>query len=94
MSLFRCVSCGCVENTALCGWAWEDLPKEKHYISEHTQRLVTRVRKLVCSACNPDIGEWHGRFPQEDATEAGYVPIPHTRYIELPKERLPKEEAT
>ena len=41
--------CGCVEDTALC-----------HYWSA---RL--RQQRLLCSACDPKIANWHGEFPQE-----------------------------
>jgi hypothetical protein len=45
--MFVCEECGCVENTALCGW-------------------ITRnnKRRYICSACNPEIGKWHGMFPR------------------------------
>ncbi len=51
MSLFRCSSCDCVEDTALCNY-WP-----------------TRLRDapLLCSACDPKIAKWHGRFPQQSA---------------------------
>jgi hypothetical protein len=72
LSLFACVECNVVENTALCGLVFEDGPQ--------------RRRKLVCSRCNPEIGRWHGVFPRVDATGAGYVPVPDSRYIQLPSE--------
>jgi hypothetical protein len=28
----------------------------------------------LCSECDPEIGQWHGLFPKEDADTAGYVP--------------------
>lgn len=46
MSLFQCEKCGCCENTALC-WYWERKVKKQ---------------ELLCSACDPTIGEWHGEF--------------------------------
>lgn len=73
MSLFACEKCNSVENTALCGWA-------ETYSGAGCQRIGRR--HLICSACNPDIGKWHGLFPREDADEAGYVPIEGSRYIE------------
>jgi hypothetical protein len=27
----------------------------------------------LCSECDPELGQWHGIFPKEDANEAGYV---------------------
>lgn len=68
MSLFACEQCNVVENTALCGFIFED-----------------GHRRLICSQCNPQLGEWHGIFPREDANEAGYVQIPNTKYIRLDK---------
>jgi hypothetical protein len=67
MSLYRCETCGCVENTAL-GFYWcrkdIDWPEE--------------VRgKALCSECAPkvysdgsptDWGKWHGRFAKRQAT--------------------------
>src|SRR5579862_5701687 len=46
MSLFQCCKCGCAEDTTLC-----------HYWS-------ARVRDVrpMCSACDPNIGKWHGEF--------------------------------
>ena len=49
MSLFQCSKCGCAEDTALCRF-W-------------TARL--REARPLCSACDPDIGKWHGEFPRE-----------------------------
>ena len=57
MSLFQCEECGCVENTALCGYWYQMFKGDK--------------RKL-CSACVPAThsdgsqnskgGKWHGQF--------------------------------
>ena len=46
MSLFQCVECGCCENTACCNY--------------HVRRAYGQP--IVCSACDPDIREWHGKF--------------------------------
>jgi hypothetical protein len=51
MPLFMCRECGCVENTA-CANYWDRRYSDK---------------PLLCSACDPSIGEWHGRFPQRPA---------------------------
>lgn len=88
MSLFKCEECGVVENTALCGWAWEpdpdDMTIDVPMPGAKTVPKPKRRRRLICSQCNPEIGKWHNRFPRQDADEAGYTPIPGTRYIELP----------
>jgi hypothetical protein len=51
MSLFMCMACGCVENTACCNY-WG-------------RRLNTEP--IVCSECDPDIKQWHDRFPKRSA---------------------------
>ncbi|WP_155744983.1 hypothetical protein [Burkholderia vietnamiensis] len=70
MSLYRCESCRCVENTATGFFYGRD---DAHWPVE--------VRgKALCSACGPEMGldggktgfgEWHGRFPRRSA--AGMV---------------------
>jgi len=49
MSLFQCSKCGCAEDTALCRYWAAQL----------------REVKPLCSACDPDIGKWHGEFQRE-----------------------------
>lgn len=51
MPLFRCVKCGCVENTACCNY-WSRKSKGED---------------LLCSECDPNIGKWHGRFAKRSA---------------------------
>lgn len=51
MSLFACRECGCVENTACCDY-WSRAAAEQ---------------PVLCSACDPDIGAWHGRFVRRSA---------------------------
>jgi hypothetical protein len=46
MSLFQCTKCGCRENTAVSNWAWH----------------MGHEQEPLCSACDPEIGEWHGEF--------------------------------
>lgn len=53
MPLYRCDQCNCVENTALT-----------HYWSRN-RRTDTRA---LCSACDPEINHWHGRFPRRSAS--------------------------
>jgi hypothetical protein len=48
MSLFQCTECGCVENTALCNHAWN--------------KGKLKIEQDYCSACDPQIKKWHGRF--------------------------------
>lgn len=51
MSLFQCRSCGCVENTACCNY-WSNKSDGK---------------PIVCSECDPEIGQWHGNFSKRSA---------------------------
>ncbi|CAH0531857.1 hypothetical protein CTH30272_04105 [Allocatenococcus thiocycli] len=46
MSLFQCAECGCCENTAVSNWFLR----------------MCESKAPICSACDPDIGEWHGEF--------------------------------
>ena len=46
MSLFECSECHVVENTACCHYHWRKMKGEP----------------LLCSQCDPEIDEWHGRF--------------------------------
>jgi hypothetical protein len=48
MATFRCSTCGCHEDTALCNY-WSDR---------------VRDLPPVCSACDPRIERWHGQFPR------------------------------
>jgi hypothetical protein len=51
VSTFMCRECGCAENTACCNY-WD-----RHLSG----------KAVLCSACDPDIASWHGRFPQKSA---------------------------
>jgi hypothetical protein len=55
MSLFQCYKCGCRENTATCNF-WSRLDGQ--------WRGVPSQSWMLCSACDPDIGRWHDRFPR------------------------------
>lgn len=55
MSLFQCYKCGCRENTATCNF-WSRMDGQ--------WRGVKSKPWMLCSACDPDIGEWHDRFPR------------------------------
>lgn len=51
MPLFRCTKCGCVENSAY-GYFWMAKLEQK---------------PPLCSECDPEIGEWHGKFEKRSA---------------------------
>ena len=51
MSLYRCETCGCIENSA-CAQYW--------------QRKLAH-QPLLCSLCDPELREWHGLFPRQSA---------------------------
>ncbi|TWA89591.1 hypothetical protein [Bradyrhizobium stylosanthis] len=53
MPLYMCSKCGSVENTA-CGGYWRQ-QRDANYAEDF---------KPLCSACYPEIGKWHGDFPQ------------------------------
>lgn len=57
MSLFQCYECGCLENTATCNF-WSRIPDDGKW------RGVPARPWMLCSACDPDIGQWHDRFPR------------------------------
>ncbi|HWT30767.1 MAG TPA: hypothetical protein VN240_07040 [Propylenella sp.] len=46
MPLFECETCHAVENTALANF-WQ---------------ATCEKRPALCSACDPEIGKWHGQF--------------------------------
>jgi uncharacterized CHY-type Zn-finger protein len=49
MPLYECTRCHAVENTALTNF-WMETQFHK--------------KPALCSACDPEIGEWHGQFPK------------------------------
>lgn len=53
MSLFQCYECGCRENTATCNF-WSN--------GDGLQRGTPSKPWMLCSACDPGIGQWHGQF--------------------------------
>lgn len=55
MPLFACEKCKCIENTA-CSNYWA-----AKFETEEGQK------PLLCSECDPSIGQWHGRFPKRSA---------------------------
>jgi len=60
MPIFKCEKCEAVENTACCNF-W-------------TRR--SNGQPLLCSECDPDIGEWHNLFEKRNYREALYVETP------------------
>ena len=81
MSIYRCSSCGCVENTA---------------VSNYVQRVLLNKLPALCSECDPEIGKWHGRFKRfkpedENLVEGpdGYLYDPKDPYLERLKKAKP-----
>ena len=68
MSLFKCSECGCVENTAT---------------SDFWLKFAKKDKRPLCSKCDPDIGVWHGRFPQRPA-KGMLVSVRNFLYCEPP----------
>jgi hypothetical protein len=54
MPLFECETCHAVDNTAVTNFAYDHLYLKK---------------PALCSACDPKIGKWHGRFEKITAEE-------------------------
>ncbi len=67
MPIFACQGCGVVENTALSNYWVRDLD----VLRAARRGEVLAMPPALCSACDPEIGEWHGSFPREDA--GGYL---------------------
>lgn len=57
MSLFQCYECGCCENTATCNF-WSRMTGGGKW------RGVEPQPWMLCSACDPEIGQWHDQFPR------------------------------
>lgn len=72
MPIFRCSKCGMVDNTAISGyWCWVN-----HWPEGATDASQMEKRPPLCSQCNPEIGQWHGRFPRFTPESEGYVEAP------------------
>lgn len=70
MGIFVCDFCGCVENTALAGargWHARRLPLSPSELERRPDLAGTDLGdgKARCSECNPELGEWHGRWEKE-----------------------------
>lgn len=70
MSLFVCDECDSVENTALAGyrgWHGRNIDLHTDQIEDHPEWVETGLGdgKARCSACNPEVGGWHGLFARE-----------------------------
>lgn len=51
MPIFRCEQCGCIENTACCGYWWRK----------------SKGQPLLCPECDPETSKWHGIFEKRPA---------------------------
>lgn len=54
MPLYECSKCHAVENTALTNFWF-------HHFHDGPQ---------LCSECDPEYGEWHGKFPKQTVEQA------------------------
>lgn len=59
MPIFMCSKCGNIENTAL----------SRFWHTELDAFQAKQPHKPLCSACDPEIGKWHGEFEQRSAAE-------------------------
>lgn len=69
MPIFQCQKCGCVENTALSGFWLRDM----RFLRAKREGREVEKGPALCSACDPEIGVWHGEFEQLAATSFGYI---------------------
>ncbi|MFK3741652.1 hypothetical protein [Massilia sp. TN1-12] len=72
MPIFMCHACGCIENTAL---------------SNYWVHTTLEGKPGLCSACDPEIGKWHGEFPQRSA--AGML-VDQSGHLWSSQESVPK----
>lgn len=54
MPLYECSKCSTIDNTALTGFWWE---------------VMHKGHPALCSACDPEIKEWHGQFDRLTRSE-------------------------
>lgn len=66
MSLFQCYECGCRENTATSNF-WMRQPATGGF------RGLPSQPWMLCSACDPEIGKWHGRFERKYLAKGQFV---------------------
>src|SRR5262245_1492785 len=81
MPLFECVTCGVVENTAICEY-WS---QQHEYLEEH-DTLENFAGE--CSQCR--LGTWHGEFPRMAAKNSHYVRDDHTGFLLEPPDEQQK----
>lgn len=62
MPLFRCETCNCVENTATSNYH-----TRRFDVANETVVKRNPLPPALCSACDPQIGQWHGLFTQRSA---------------------------
>ena len=67
MPLFRCESCGCVENTALSNYWTRNLDAKHLAMHEGREMRADEFKPAQCSACDPDIAKWHNEFKKQSA---------------------------
>ena len=65
MSLFQCQECGVIENTALSHYWSRRVEASGLDMDFATSKLPDGHRIIICSECDPEINDWHGRFLRE-----------------------------
>lgn len=76
MPLFECAECHSVDNTALTNF-WFSTQMENN--------------PALCSACDPEIGEWHGKFPRITLDEYRIL-HPDAKPVEYPVSGAPEAQ--
>ncbi len=76
MPLYACSKCDGYDNTALTNY-WE-----------HRRQAWSDKREpeLLCSACDPEIGSWHGRFPRLSRLASGLTVTDPQGHLWRPEE--------
>jgi len=66
MPLYACSKCRSVDNTAVGGY-WAQQMQACEAGTKH---------QALCSACDPEIGQWHNKFPRQSADDGSWEPDP------------------
>jgi len=76
MPLYACTKCDGYDNTALTNY-WQHCREARATKTEPTP---------LCSACDPEIGAWHGMFPQRTRVDAGLTVIDSQGHLWTPEQ--------
>jgi len=83
MPIFKCSKCGVIDNTATSGYWHRYMSLEKGQTPPPP----------LCSQCDPEIGQWHGRFERNTPGELKVVEGPDGFYYDPEDKYLAKLRA-